>query len=126
MIGRGDADPAQQTGIGLVAGCGFAGAGARDQRLDPHHAHQPLHALAVDAVAGLVEFEHHSPRAVKRPLQMQLVDPPEDQLDPIRTLGTEHIDSTKNGSAFMCSRTSIASPSIPLRLCGAPHNRERF
>jgi hypothetical protein len=34
-----------------VAGRGFAGAGAPNQRLDPHHAHQPLHALAVDAVS---------------------------------------------------------------------------
>jgi len=76
MIGLGDAHAAQQIGIDPVAGRGFAGAGARNQRLDPHHAHQPLHALAVDAVACLVEFEHHSPRAVKRPLQMQFVDPP--------------------------------------------------
>ena len=75
MIWLGDADTAQQVGIDLVAGRGFAGAGARDQRLDPHHAHQPLYTLAVDAVDRLVEFECHSPRAEKRPLQMQFVDP---------------------------------------------------
>jgi hypothetical protein len=65
MIGLGDAHAAQQMGMDLVARRGLAGAGARNQCLDPHHAHQPLHALAVDAVACLVEFEHYSPRAVK-------------------------------------------------------------
>jgi hypothetical protein len=76
MVGLGDAHAAQQIGIDLVAGRGLAGAGARNQRLDPHHAHQPLHALAVDAAAFLVEFEHHPPRAVERPFEMQFVDLP--------------------------------------------------
>ncbi len=76
MIGPGDRYPAQQIGIDLVTGRGLAGAGARNQRLDPHHAHQPLHTLAVDAVACLVEFERHPPRAIERPLEMQFVEPP--------------------------------------------------
>ena len=57
-----------------MPGRGFARAGPRNQRLDPHHPHQPLHPLAVDPTAFLVEFEGHSPRAVERKFEMQLVD----------------------------------------------------
>src|ERR1700677_3973906 len=41
----------------------------------PHHAHQPLHPLAIDAAAFLVELKRPPPGAVERQLQMQLVDP---------------------------------------------------
>ena len=57
-----------------MPGRGFARAGARNQRLDPHHPHQPPHPLAVDPTAFLVEFEGHSPRAVEREFEMQFVD----------------------------------------------------
>jgi hypothetical protein len=40
-----------------VPGRGFARARARNQRLDPHHPHQPPHSLAVDPTTFLVEFE---------------------------------------------------------------------
>ncbi|OYX02304.1 MAG: hypothetical protein B7Z12_12335, partial [Caulobacter vibrioides] len=30
--------------------------------IDPHHAHEPLHAFAVDAAIFLVEFERHPAR----------------------------------------------------------------
>ena len=66
---------AQQVGVYLVPGRGFARAGARNQRLDPHHPHQPPHPLAVDPTVFLVEFEGHSPRAVERKFEMQFVDP---------------------------------------------------
>ena len=65
---------AQQVGVYLVPGRGFARAGARNQRLDPHHPHQPLHPLAVDPTAFFVELEGHSPRAVERKFEMQFVD----------------------------------------------------
>jgi len=74
MIGLGDRHAAQQVGIDLVTGRGSAGAGAWHQRDDVHHPHQPLHVLAVDAVARLVEFKRHPPRAVERPLEMQFVE----------------------------------------------------
>ncbi len=57
-----------------MPGRGFARARARNQRLDPHHPHQPPHPLAVDPTAFLVEFEGHSPRAVERKFEMQFVD----------------------------------------------------
>ena len=40
-----------------MPGRGFARAGARNQRLDPHHPHQPLHPLAVDPTAFFVELK---------------------------------------------------------------------
>jgi hypothetical protein len=65
---------AQQVGVYLVPGRGFARAAARNQRLDPHHPHQPLHSLAVDPTPFPVEFEGHSPCAVERKFEMQFVD----------------------------------------------------
>ena len=54
---------AQQVGVYLVPGRGFARAGARNQRFDPHHPHQPLHPLAVDPHQALAD---RSPMAVWR------------------------------------------------------------
>jgi hypothetical protein len=74
MIGLRNRQAAQQIGINFVPGRGFARAGARNQRDESHHAHQPLHVLAIDLRAFLVEFKHHAPRAIKRQLEMQFVD----------------------------------------------------
>src|SRR5262249_54527414 len=41
-----------------------------------HLAHQPLHALAIDATPLAIEHRHHPPRAQERPGCEQLVDPP--------------------------------------------------
>jgi len=59
-----------------VAGRGLARAGTRNQRLDPHHAHQTPHPFAIDPTALSIEFERHPSRAVERQFQMQFVDPP--------------------------------------------------
>src|SRR5258708_3490406 len=53
-----------------------AGEGAGPQGPAPHHAYHRLPGWGVEAVDGWVDSEHHAPRAVKRPLRMQLVDPP--------------------------------------------------
>ena len=74
MIGLRNRHAAQQIGINLVPRGGLARAGARNQRDDSHQSHQPLHVLAIDLRAFLVEFQRHSPRAVKRQLEMQFVD----------------------------------------------------
>jgi hypothetical protein len=57
-----------------VSGRGLARAGARNQRLDPHHAHQPLYPFPVDTTTFLVAFEYHPPRAIERQFEMQFVD----------------------------------------------------
>ena len=74
VVRLGNCHAAQQIGINLVSGGGFARARARNQRLDAHHAHQPLHPLPVDPATFLIEVEHHPPRAIERLLQMQFVD----------------------------------------------------
>ena len=48
---------------------------------------------------------------------------PEDQRHSVGSLARKQKITRENGSACNCSFTSAASPSIPLRLCGAPHNR---
>jgi hypothetical protein len=55
--------------------------------------------------------------AVLQPLgeQAQTRAIPEDQLDPVRPLGPEHIDRPRERIRRMVSRTSAASPSAPLR-----------
>ena len=74
VIGLANRQAAQQIGINLVSGRGFTRSGARNQRLDPHHPHQPLYPLPIDPAPLLVEFKHHPPRAVERQLEMQFVD----------------------------------------------------
>ena len=56
-----------------MSGRGPARAGARDQRLDSHHAHKSPHAFAVDAAPFFVERERHPPRAVERQFQISFV-----------------------------------------------------
>jgi len=75
MVRFGDRHAAQEVGIYLVSRRGLARAGTRNQRLDPHHAHQPLHPLAIDAAAFLVELKRYPPRAEEWQFQMQFVDP---------------------------------------------------
>lgn len=74
VVRLGNRHAAQQIGINLVSRRGFARAGTRNQRDDPHQAHQPLHAFAVDRPAFLVEFEHYPSRTVKRQFDMKDVN----------------------------------------------------
>ena len=48
--------PRSEVGYILCPGAALLDARARNQRLDPHHPHQPPHPLAVDPTAFLVEF----------------------------------------------------------------------
>src|SRR5271170_5492068 len=57
VVRLGDRHAAQKIGIYLVSRRALARAGTRNQSLDPHHAHQPLHALAIDAATFLVELK---------------------------------------------------------------------
>ena len=70
-----DRQVAKKIRIYLVFRSGLARAGAWDQGFEPHQAHQPLHPLAIDAAAFLVERERHPPRTVKRLAQIEFVDP---------------------------------------------------
>jgi hypothetical protein len=74
VVRLGDRQPTQQIRINLVSRRCFARARARNQRLDPHHAHQPLYPLPVDPATFLIEFEHHPPRAIERKFEMQFID----------------------------------------------------
>src|SRR4249919_2421764 len=53
MVRLGNRQSAQQVGVYLVPRRGLARAGARNQRLDPHHAHEPPHAFPVDPATFL-------------------------------------------------------------------------
>ena len=84
---------AQKIGIYPVSRRGLARSWAWNQRLDAHHPHQPLHALAVEPAAFLVEFEQHPPRAVERQFEMQFIDAAhQDQIVPAR-LGFRPVNS---------------------------------
>jgi hypothetical protein len=74
MVRFGNRQAAQQVGVCLVSGRGLARARTRNQRLDPHHAHQPLSPFPVDTTTFLVAFEYHPPRAIERQFEMQFVD----------------------------------------------------
>ena len=62
--------------MNLVPGRGLALPRLRTQRLDPHQPHQPPHPLAVNREAVLAQRLGDPPRAEKRPLGEQRVDPP--------------------------------------------------
>jgi hypothetical protein len=72
MVRLGNRQAVQQIGIELVSGRGLARAGARNLRLDPHYAHQSLHALAVDRAPFGIQRERHPPRAIEWQFEMQL------------------------------------------------------
>jgi len=76
LVGALDREAPQQIGEDLVPWRGLAGAGLRPERLDPHLAHQPLHALAVDGMALGAQHRRHPPRAEERPTREQFIDPP--------------------------------------------------
>jgi hypothetical protein len=67
---------AQEIREDLVSRRRLGGSGLWSQRRDAHLAHQPLHALAIDATPFAIEHRHHPPRAQERPGREQLVDPP--------------------------------------------------
>src|SRR5438270_13368341 len=75
MVRPRDRQVAQQIGTDLVPRLRLRRSRLRSQRGDPHLAHQPLHPLAVDRKAFLLEHYRHPPRAEKRPEGEQLVEP---------------------------------------------------
>src|ERR1700756_4178279 len=66
---------AQKIREDLVPRRRLCGSGLWSQRRDAHLAHQPLHALAIDATPFAIEHRRHPPRAQERPSREQLVDP---------------------------------------------------
>src|SRR6184192_173449 len=53
----------------------LAGLRLRPQRRNTHFSHQPLHPLAVDRIAFLLQHLYHPPRPEERPGSEQLVEP---------------------------------------------------
>jgi hypothetical protein len=75
-FGRLDRQVAQQVGKDLVARRRLGRPRLRPECGDPHLAHQPLHSLAVDALAFRPQQRRHPPRAEERSGREQLIEPP--------------------------------------------------
>ncbi len=93
MVRLGDRHAAQQVRVDFVSRRSLARAGARNQGFQPHKPHQPLHPLAIDAPAFLIQVERHSARAVERLLQIEFVDPTHQSQIVGGRLGSRPIDA---------------------------------
>jgi len=93
---------AQQVGIDLVPCCSLAGSGLLVDRLQAKHAHQAANLIAAHRITLLAKPNHHLARAVKRRLQIQLVDPVHQfQRRCTRHLGLEHFRDRLNRFVYL-------------------------